>query len=274
MKIFTTLLFSAIILLTSVNAAAAQEAKDSLWAVDFVRTKDGHQADYLQFIERNWMNARRFMKDKGIVASYRVLSAPAAPAQRWDVLLITEYVDPAGYAKREEVFEEYRKDNPALLSNGKSSRQLADIQFSGVYTAPPAVDMIWEIMLKTQNTDLETAAVRAPLENYLKGHATGNPDFMRKAFHTDGNLLFIRDGKFTTRSFAEYIAGMNGKPAPDEDKRRRWIETVETAGNAAVGKIILDYPGARFVDYMTLLKINGEWKIVNKSFFVEPKPNK
>lgn len=29
----------------------------------------------------------------------------------------------------------------------------------------------------------EKDAVRVPLENYLKGHATGDGEFMRKAFH-------------------------------------------------------------------------------------------
>ena len=114
-------------------------------------------------------------------------------------------------------------------------------------------------------------AARVPLENYLKGHATGDPEFMRKAFHTEGNMTFVRDGKYTTRTFAEYIAGMSGKPAADEAQRKRWVESVEVAGNAGIGTIILDYPQGRFVDYMTLLKIDGEWRIVNKSFHFEPK---
>lgn len=118
----------------------------------------------------------------------------------------------------------------------------------------------------------DKTAVRVPLENYLKGHATGDGEYMKKAFHTEGNLIFIREGKFTTRSFADYIAGFTGKPPADEDKRKRWIESVDIAGNAAVAKIILDYPTVRFVDYMSLLKINGEWKIINKSFYAEPKP--
>ncbi len=117
----------------------------------------------------------------------------------------------------------------------------------------------------------EKDAVRIPLENYLKGHATGDGEYMKKAFHTEGNLIFIRDGKFTTRSFADFIAGSSGKPAADENKRKRWIESVEVTGNAAVGKIILDYPAVRFVDYMSLLKIDGEWKIVSKVFYAESK---
>ncbi|HEX8247917.1 MAG TPA: nuclear transport factor 2 family protein [Pyrinomonadaceae bacterium] len=118
----------------------------------------------------------------------------------------------------------------------------------------------------------EKELARVPLENYLKGHATGNPEFMRKAFHTEGKLIFVREGKYSTRTFEEYIAGMkDGKPAADEAQRKRWIESVEVSGNAGVGKIILDYPNGKFVDYMTLLKIDGEWKIVNKSFHFEPK---
>ncbi|CAN5162819.1 hypothetical protein BH20ACI2_BH20ACI2_11720 [soil metagenome] len=119
--------------------------------------------------------------------------------------------------------------------------------------------------------DNEKDGVRVPLENYLKGHATGDGEYMMKAFHTDGHMMFIRDGKYMTRSFAEYIAGFTGKPPADEAQRKRRIEAIDIAGNVAVAKIILDYPTTRFVDFMTLLKINGEWKIVNKSFYAEPK---
>jgi hypothetical protein len=127
---------------------------------------------------------------------------------------------------------------------------------------------------KIMADEKEKELVKVPLENYLKGHATGNPEFMKKAFHTEGKLIFIRDGKYMTRTFEEYISGMNGKPPEDEAKRKRYIESIDVAGNAAVGKIILDYPTVRFVDYMTLLKIDGEWKIVNKSFYAETKEKK
>lgn len=132
------------------------------------------------------------------------------------------------------------------------------------------------VVLALAGTSLAQAsdkdAVMVPLENYLKGHATGDGEYFKKAFHTEGNLIWIRDGKYTTRSFAEYIAGASGKPPADEAQRKRRIGTVEVVGNAAVATIILDYPTVKFTDYMTLLKINGEWKIVNKTFFAEPKP--
>ena len=118
----------------------------------------------------------------------------------------------------------------------------------------------------------EEAAARVLLENYLKGHETGNPEYMKKAFHSEGNLIFIRNGKYETRTFADYISAMRGQPAADEAKRKRYIESVDVFGDAAVGKIVLDYPEVKIVDYMTMLKINGEWKIVNKSFWAQPAP--
>jgi hypothetical protein len=221
------------------------------------------------------------MKEKGIVSNYRVLSLPAAgegavvvAAAEWDVLLMTEYTDAAGYEKREAVFNEfndYRKTRQAADTGSRTNpREISEIKFNRLFVQPISSETA-EMMLRRQTADAEAAAARVPLENYLQGHATGNPEFMRRAFHTEGNLIFVREGKYATRSFAEYINGMSGKPAPDEDKRKRWIESVDVAGHAATGKIILDYPNGRFVDYMTMLKIDGEWKIINKSFYFEPK---
>ncbi len=121
-----------------------------------------------------------------------------------------------------------------------------------------------------QTTTEETAA-RVPLENYLKGHATGDAEFFKKAFHPEAKLFWFRDGKFNTRTSAEYIAGATGKPAADESQRKRWIESVNITGNTGVAKIVLDYPQMKFTDYMSLLKVDGEWKIVNKTFYAEPK---
>ena len=123
-----------------------------------------------------------------------------------------------------------------------------------------------------QNAEMD--AVRVPLENYIKAHATGDSAFARKAFHTEGTMTFVRDGKFVTETLDSFIArAFTGKAAADEDKRKdhRRIGKIEIVGNAAMATIILDYPAVKFTDFMTLLKFNGEWKIVNKSFFAELK---
>lgn len=123
----------------------------------------------------------------------------------------------------------------------------------------------------TKGSSDAAAEMRVPLENYIQGHATGNGDFMRKAFHTDAKIMAFRDGKLTNLTAEEFASRFNGKPAADEAQRKRRIEHVEITGNAGVGKIVLDYPTVTFTDYMSLLKVGDEWKIVNKVFYAEPK---
>ena len=117
----------------------------------------------------------------------------------------------------------------------------------------------------------EKELVKVPLDNYLQGQSTGNPEFMRKAFHADAKIMSFRDGKVTSLSVEEFAGRFNGKQADDEAQRKRWIESIDVSGNAASAKIVLDYPSVKLTDYMNLLKIDGEWKIVNKSFSAEPK---
>ena len=127
-------------------------------------------------------------------------------------------------------------------------------------------------LTKIKSTMSEEDAVRIPLNNYLEGHKTRKAEYMKKAFHTEGKLIFIRDGKYTKWDFQDYISRfVSGNIAADEDQRTRKIESIDIAGNAAMAKLVLDYPTTRFVDYVSLLKINGEWKIVSKVFYAEPK---
>jgi hypothetical protein len=129
------------------------------------------------------------------------------------------------------------------------------------------VATVWQV--RAQNA--EEAAVRQPLENYIRGHATGQGEFFRKAFHSDAKLFAIRDGKYWQLTSEEYIARAAGKPAGDEAQRKRTIEAIDITGNAAIAKVVLDYPQVKFTDYMSLLKVDGEWKIINKSFHAENK---
>ena len=117
----------------------------------------------------------------------------------------------------------------------------------------------------------EAAAARIPLENYINAHATGNADYIRKAFFPDAKIMAFRDGKLLNLSVDEFASRFSGKPAPDESQRKRRIDSLSITGNAGVARIVLDYPDATLTDYMSLLKVNGEWKIVNKVFHAEPK---
>ncbi|HWU70921.1 MAG TPA: nuclear transport factor 2 family protein [Pseudoxanthomonas sp.] len=130
-------------------------------------------------------------------------------------------------------------------------------------------------LLSTQafaSESAEAAAARIPLESYLKGHATGDGAYMRKAFLSTAHIEGIRDGKFVSWTVDEYAAGFKGTPAADEAQRKRSIDEVDVSGNAAMARVTLDYPTGTFTDYFVLLKVDGEWKIANKVWTRQPKP--
>ena len=113
-------------------------------------------------------------------------------------------------------------------------------------------------------------AVRAAIEQYFRGHATGNPNEMRKAFHPTAHIEGNRDGKFLSWTVEEYASGFGGKPAPDEATRKRTIDRVAISGDAAMAGATLVHGATTFTDYFVLLKINNEWKIANKVYSRKP----
>ena len=117
----------------------------------------------------------------------------------------------------------------------------------------------------------EEAAVREAIQHYFQGHATGQGEHFRKVFHPDAKLFFIREGKLTQWTAEEYISRASGKPPEDEAQRKRIIDSVDIAGNAAFVRITLDYPKVVFTDYMSMLKVDGRWVIVNKTFHAKPR---
>jgi hypothetical protein len=120
-------------------------------------------------------------------------------------------------------------------------------------------------------TSAEEPAVRMALNAYLEGHATGQADAFRRAFNPEARMLYAKDGHLVKTEIAEYIARAPGKAAMDEDQRKRRIDFVDIVGDAAIAKITLTYPEVTFTDYMTLLKIDGEWRIVSKVFSADRK---
>jgi predicted nuclease with RNAse H fold len=58
------------------------------------------------------------------------------------------------------------------------------------------------------------------------------------------------------------FAGSAGK----EEEGTLSILTVDVTGNAASVKVIETYPTSIYVDYLNLLQLGGEWRIVNKIY--------
>ena len=123
-----------------------------------------------------------------------------------------------------------------------------------------------------QQRSPEDAAVRKAIaDHYFKAHATGSGDSLKGMFVDEGRMMWVQDGQLRVRTSAEYIGGFKGTPPPDEAKRARKVLMTDVSGDVAIAKVELDYPDTRFVDYFTLAKLGGEWKIIHKTFQRYPK---
>ncbi|HYC60391.1 MAG TPA: nuclear transport factor 2 family protein, partial [Thermoanaerobaculia bacterium] len=62
------------------------------------------------------------------------------------------------------------------------------------------------LMADGPSAGAEDAAVRAAIEHYFQGQATGDGAHFRKVFHPDSKLFFTREGKIAQRTSEEYIS--------------------------------------------------------------------
>ena len=117
--------------------------------------------------------------------------------------------------------------------------------------------------------DAEMKAASVPVENYIRALETGNADYARMAFHKDARMIGNNRAGFISMPIEEWMKGLQGKPSDDEAQRKRSFRMIELTPTTGVARVDLAYPEVNFVDYMTLLKVDGEWKIINKLFHAE-----
>ena len=114
----------------------------------------------------------------------------------------------------------------------------------------------------------DEAAIRQTIQYHFDGGRNRDSLTLRKAFHPDARMLFAREGKLVVVPIGEYITRVGSeKAAPGAvDSTERKVVSVDVEGDAAVAKLELRRPEVVLTDYMSLLKVDGRWLIVNKIF--------
>ncbi len=110
----------------------------------------------------------------------------------------------------------------------------------------------------------DLAQITEILLDYIEGTAYGQPERLRKAFHPKFNLYSVSKDTLLIRSGEQYIS--NIKPGEKSNRIGR-ILSIDIEKDAAIAKAEIIVPGWRtFIDYFLILKYNGAWKIVHKSY--------
>lgn len=114
---------------------------------------------------------------------------------------------------------------------------------------------------KTSNDDM--SAVRSTVTNYIEGYFTGDAQRMEQTLHPHYLKHVIEvAGPMQEMTGADVMRNVRSEGAPDflpAASKTEQVTVLDVAGDIASAKLVT--PG--WTDYMTLSKVNGEWKILS-----------
>ncbi len=120
-----------------------------------------------------------------------------------------------------------------------------------------------------QSAAEEYPAIAETVNYYLEGGTNNDFETLKKAFHETATMRYITDDGYQDVNAVEFFGNVM-KPGPAQNRKTR-IVSIDVAGHAAFAKLEIEYPTFSFIDYMHLLKIDGDWKIVSKIFYRQEK---
>ncbi|KZS42918.1 hypothetical protein AWE51_16270 [Aquimarina aggregata] len=117
--------------------------------------------------------------------------------------------------------------------------------------------------LKAQQTDLQH--IEETVNYYLTGLVNNDAKTLTKAFHPTATMKWIGDDYKEVNAIEGLTEGMDGTPHKEKITTR--VVSVNIAGDAASAQLEIQFPTFTYIDFMHLLKVDGEWKIVSKIFY-------
>ena len=111
----------------------------------------------------------------------------------------------------------------------------------------------------------EHGAIAKAVQHYIDGAKSGSGDDMKPAFHKDATI-FGYAGADLFAGPIQQLFDWNDENGPAAELQAR-IASVDVVDTVATVRLELNnWTGSRYTDLFTLLKVDGEWKIMNKVF--------
>ena len=118
--------------------------------------------------------------------------------------------------------------------------------------------------------DNEASAARAIIEEYVAACNEGNVERLRAIFHEQALMSGYMMGKYIMGSPEPFFQAVENPPPqapPTAGNYKAEISSVEISGPvASVTLKEAGFMGMSFTDYFHLAQIDGEWKIISKTF--------
>lgn len=121
------------------------------------------------------------------------------------------------------------------------------------------------------NSITEMEAIRKAAWQYHEGLQTGNIELLKKTFHPQA-MMYGPGMIVPIQGLFDYVAAQPA-PAKSGEKHQCMITKIDCLGAAASVEMLQhSYQGVSYINYFQLLKLDGSWVIVSKSFDVIGKP--
>ena len=114
--------------------------------------------------------------------------------------------------------------------------------------------------------------IESVIQLYVDSMDESNPDKVKQAFHSNAKVVGYLHGDFMEMSvddFAGFVASQQPSPKEKSENVVFEILSCEIEGSTAAVKVRDKYLGITFLDTLSLIKVEGEWKLYNKLFHVE-----
>lgn len=113
------------------------------------------------------------------------------------------------------------------------------------------------------------AAVTDVLETYFDGLYHADTDRLAIAFHPKAIYATADETPLLYRTMDDYfpVVAKRVSPASRDEPRRDVIDSIEFAGkNTAFARVRCSIGNKDFVDFLTLVRTDGAWRIIAKIF--------
>ena len=121
------------------------------------------------------------------------------------------------------------------------------------------------------------AAVATALDVYFDGLYQSDTERLQQVFHPQAVYASASDGALLYRTMAEYFPIVDARPSPASrgEARRDRIRSISFAGPVTALATVNCAIGDRyFTDFLSLVRLDGRWRIIAKVFHVEPMAGK
>lgn len=113
---------------------------------------------------------------------------------------------------------------------------------------------------------VEMEAVSNTVQLYFDGMIQRDRSKLEEAFFSEARLIGYRGDQLFVTPFEEWASGTAEGTPRDPSLYKNEIKAIRIVGNTALVETELYWPGIYYYDFLTLLKMDGKWKIVHKSW--------